>query len=59
MLMATLAFLTSLLCVTCIATIELFHIVYAKQPNGVVFWKVVETIADELDILDGSPEDMV
>jgi hypothetical protein len=49
MLITTLAFLTSFLCAACIATIELFHIVYTKQQNGIIFWKAMDTFVDAIE----------
>lgn len=43
------AFLTSFLCAACIATIELFHIVYTKQQNGIIFWKAMDTLVDAIE----------
>jgi len=43
------AFFTSLFCVACIVIIELFHIEYMKQQNGIVVWKAANVVANKMD----------
>lgn len=46
-----LSFLSGLLCTCITMAIELFHIVYTKQVNGIVFWKAIETTESHLEPL--------
>jgi hypothetical protein len=49
MLSVSFVFFTSLLCALSIVFIELFHMIHTKQQNGIVVWKVAESVADTLD----------
>ena len=49
MLSVFFAFFTSLYGIACIVIIELFHIEYMKQQNGIVVWKAANIVANTMD----------